>query len=227
MQPSSPWLCWLTWLVWHESSLWRGTGLSRSAILTPTCLQVCNYNSLLCAYPQYLVSRLQKVQNNAADCCHLTPPPFSFFCAGGVVEVGTGCFIVQPQAGFSDSFAYSVWLLFHLLLLLFYIFIFFMWAIFSELNIYLYNGKYMYIQLPKLSIQPSNGGQGCLLPTSCLESQGCYLIPLSYFCSHLLPSPLALSVIFQLMVYSPDFFPQNILQHFLLSDRLFCTDLVD
>ena len=60
--------------------------------------------------------------------------------------------------------------------------------------------------------QPPKGGWGCLLSLSCLESQGCHLIPLSYLLScFFLPSPLALSVLsfFLLMVHSPDVFPEN------------------
>ena len=40
------------------------------------------------------------------------------------------------------------------------------------------------------------GGRGCLMSRSCLESQGCHLIPLSYLLScFFLPSLLALSVL--------------------------------
>ena len=42
------------------------------------------------------------------------------------------------------------------------------------------------------------GGRGCLMSHSCLESQGCHLIPLPYFLScfvFFLPRPLALSVL--------------------------------
>ena len=43
---------------------------------------------------------------------------------------------------------------------------------------------------------PLKGGRGCLMFPSCLDSQGCHLIPLSYLLScFFLPSPLALSVL--------------------------------
>ena len=49
---------------------------------------------------------------------------------------------------------------------------------------------------------------------SCLESQGCHLIPLSYLlsCFVFLPSPLALSFLsfFLLMVHSPDFLSRKL-----------------
>ena len=44
---------------------------------------------------------------------------------------------------------------------------------------------------------PPKGGRGCLMFSSCLESQGCHLIPLSYLLScffFFLPSSLAVSV---------------------------------
>ena len=43
---------------------------------------------------------------------------------------------------------------------------------------------------------PPKGGQGCLMSPSCLESQGCHLVSLSYLLScFFLPSPFALSVL--------------------------------
>ena len=58
---------------------------------------------------------------------------------------------------------------------------------------------------------------------SCLESQGCHLIPLSYllsrfFCLVLL---LFLSCHFSAKVHSPDFFFSRKLKYFLLRVRLF------
>ena len=42
-------------------------------------------------------------------------------------------------------------------------------------------------KLTNISIQSTHkGGRGCLMSPSCLESQGCYLIPLSYLLSCLL-----------------------------------------
>ena len=80
----------------------------------------------------------------------------------------------------------------------------------------------------------SKGGRGCLMFLSCLESQGCHLIPLSYLLSSppTPPSPLALSVFFGvffllLMVPSPFFFYQNTLKYFSLRVRLFCMALVE
>ena len=61
---------------------------------------------------------------------------------------------------------------------------------------------------------------------SCLESQGCHLIPLSHLL-FFLPSPLALSVlsffssVIVLMVHSPDFF-QKTLKYFSFKVSLFC-----
>ena len=48
----------------------------------------------------------------------------------------------------------------------------------------------------------------------CLESQGCYLIPLHISSLDLLPSPITLSVclfffFFCLLVHSPELFPEN------------------
>ena len=63
---------------------------------------------------------------------------------------------------------------------------------------------------------------GNVMSTSCLESQGCHLIPLSY----LLPHSSAWSscsfclVIFLLMVHSPDFYPQGTKRRALLDSGL-------
>ena len=34
-----------------------------------------------------------------------------------------------------------------------------------------------------VSLSPLKGGRGCLMSSSCLESQGCHLVPLSYLLS--------------------------------------------
>ena len=87
--------------------------------------------------------------------------------------------------------------------------------------------------------RPLTGGLGCLMSASCLESQGCHLIPfLSFppllFCFSFLPSPFALSVwivIFLLMVHFPFFFSFFFLsrkhKYFLLRVMLDCMALVE
>ena len=71
------------------------------------------------------------------------------------------------------------------------------------------------------------GGQGCLMSPSCLESQGCHLTPLSYLLSCFFCLVLfSLSVIFCLMVHSPDFFPIK-LKYISLRVRIFCMALVE
>ena len=72
------------------------------------------------------------------------------------------------------------------------------------------------LSLCLLFISPPTVGRGCLMSPSCLESQGCRLIPLSYLlscfccccCCLCLVLLLFLSChFFLLMVHSPDFFP--------------------
>ena len=69
------------------------------------------------------------------------------------------------------------------------------------------------------------------MSSSCLESQGCHLIPLSYLLScFFLPSPLALPLLsfFLLKVHSPEFvFFFRKLKYFSLKVRLFCMALVE
>ena len=76
---------------------------------------------------------------------------------------------------------------------------------------------------PPPSTSPT-GGRGCLMFSSCLESQGCRLIPLSYLlsCLFFLPSPLDLSVLsfFLLMVHSPDLFFQE-------NSQIYCMALAE
>ena len=72
--------------------------------------------------------------------------------------------------------------------------------------------------------QTPKGGQGCLMSTSCLESQGCHLIPLSYLLSCFFSAWTSCSfcpVVFLSTVHSPDFFTQKILQHYSFRDRFF------
>ena len=73
------------------------------------------------------------------------------------------------------------------------------------------------------------GGRGCLMSPSCLESQGCHLIPLSYllscyFCLILL---LFLSCHFSANGPVSWLFPQKTLKYFSLRIRLFCMALVE
>ena len=83
-------------------------------------------------------------------------------------------------------------------------------------------------------ISPLKSGQGCFMSLSCLESQGCHLIPLSYLISFFcLDSSCSFClVIFLLMVHSPDFFSFFFfffrkLKYFSLRVWLFCMALVE
>ena len=76
------------------------------------------------------------------------------------------------------------------------------------------------------------GGQGCLISASCLESQGCQLIPLSYFLSHFFcPVLLPCLVIFLLPVRSPDFFRKSLTfkkkKRITLFSFLFCMAIIE
>ena len=104
-------------------------------------------------------------------------------------------------------------------------------------------GRVLYppLPLPPPPTPTPTGGRGCLMSLSCLESQGCPLIPLSYllpcflfFCLDLFPPPpppppppffFSCSfclVIFLRMVHSPDFFfLSRKLKYFPLRVRLF------
>ena len=54
----------------------------------------------------------------------------------------------------------------------------------------------LFFTVARISSSCLNGGWGCLMSPSCLESQGHHLIPLSYLLScFFLASPLALSVL--------------------------------
>ena len=82
------------------------------------------------------------------------------------------------------------------------------------------------------------GGRGCLMSVSCLESQGCHLIPLSYLLSYfflffsyfflllLTPSSSFCFVICLLMIHSPDSFLRK-LKYVSLRVGLFCMALVE
>ena len=70
---------------------------------------------------------------------------------------------------------------------------------------------------------PPKGGWGCLMSPSCLESQGCHLIPLSYLLACFFSAKVSCSfclVIFLLMVHFPDFFPETSPAFFFIKDRL-------
>ena len=56
-----------------------------------------------------------------------------------------------------------------------------MWKNWVNFSIMLKSGLTIIIQSSEL--MPQKGGQGCLMSTSWLESQGCHLIPLSYLLS--------------------------------------------
>ena len=72
--------------------------------------------------------------------------------------------------------------------------------------------------VPPSPSPPPKGGRGCLISLSCLESQGCHLILLSYFlpCFFSLVLLLFLSYHFSANVHSPDFsFPENFQIYFV------------
>ena len=79
--------------------------------------------------------------------------------------------------------------------------------------------------LPFCLLTAPKGGWGCLMSLSCLESQGCHFIPLSYLLScFFLPSPLALDLclaFFLLMVPSSDCFSRKFSNFFSLWVKLF------
>ena len=75
-----------------------------------------------------------------------------------------------------------------------------------------------------LHADPPKVGQRCVMSPSCLESQGCHLIPLFYFLScFFLPSPRALSV----LSFFSRFSPQKTLKYFSLRVRLYCVAVVE
>ena len=51
---------------------------------------------------------------------------------------------------------------------------------FHSISFFILNINYLSICFSCLFLVPLKGGQGCLNYPSCLESQGCHLIPLSY-----------------------------------------------
>ena len=80
-----------------------------------------------------------------------------------------------------------------------------------------------------VKVKAPKGGRERLMFPPCLESQGCHLVPLYYLpsCSSAYPHGSFCFVFFCcLLALSPDFFPQKILQHFWLGDRLFGMALV-
>ena len=75
---------------------------------------------------------------------------------------------------------------------------------------------------------PPKGGRGCLMSPSCLESQGCHLIPLSCLLSCFLCLVLLLFLSCHFSANGPfSFFPPKTLKYFSLRVRLFCMALVE
>ena len=83
---------------------------------------------------------------------------------------------------------------------------------------------YVYVSYLFLALTP-NGDRGCLMSLSCLESQGCHLIPVSYL---IFPFSTQFSFsidIFMLTIYFPNFSPEVFTTFFvcLFRNSRFCT----